>query len=298
MKRLTRANTVPLGQRYKVTTPVLTVDSGETLVVETINHMTPVVKGEADLHPHGSAAYREREETGPIYVRGAMPGDMLAVRIEEIDVVGLPHAHAARHPLEERYPQRPMLFPVKEGRCHLPGGVSVPYAPMVGDIYTTPTEPNFFDHGGNMDFVEIEPGNVLYLPVFYEGGLLVLGDCHATQGDGEIYGEGAEMAANVIITVTVDRSYQSPRPVVETPDSLICLAGRPTLWESLRLVLSDMTRLLSRVYEISEEDAYVLAALRGSARLAGCLARQEWVDACVLLALSVPKQFGVSRRVH
>jgi amidase len=167
---------------------------------------------------------------------------------------------------------------------------------MVGDIYTTPLTPTYFDHGGNMDFTEVKPGNTLYLPVFHEGGLLVLGDVHAAQGDGEIYGEGAECAADVTLTVTIDRKYQSPRPVVETPDSLISLAGRPSLWESLRLVIRDMTRLLSRIYGLSENDAYVLATLAGSARLAACLARKEWIDACVLLALSVPKDLQIERK--
>ena len=64
---------------------------------------------------------------------------------------------------------------------------------MIGDIYTTPdatVDTTYIDHGGNMDFTEVQPGNTLYLPVFREGGLLVLGDVHALQGDGEIYGEG------------------------------------------------------------------------------------------------------------
>ena len=144
-----------------------------------------------------------------------------------------------------------------------------------------------------MDFTEVKPGNTLYLPLFQEGGLLVLGDVHAAQGDGEIYGEGAESAADVTITVNIDRRFRNRRPVVETPDSLICLAGRSSLWESLRLALEDMTGLLSHVYGLSENDAYVLCSLVGSARLAGCLARKEWIDNCVLLALSVPKNFEI-----
>jgi amidase len=293
VKRLTRDRTVPLGQRYRVTTPVLTIDSGETIVVETINHMTPVVWGEEDLHPHGSPGYREREETGPIYVRGAEPGDMLAVHVDDIQFVGLPHAHAARHPLVERYPQQPMVFPIQGDRCQLPGDVRVPVSPMIGDIYTTPQTPCFFDQGGNMDFTDVKPGNTLYLPVYREGGLLVLGDVHAAQGDGEIYGEGAECAADVTITVAVEHGFRSPRPVVETVDDLICLAGRSSMWESLRLALTDMTGLLSHRYGLSENDAYVLCSMTGSARLAACLAREEWIRECVLIALSVPKDFEI-----
>ena len=52
MKRLTRDKTVPLGQRYRTMAPVLSISPCETIVVETINHMTPVVLSEVDLHAH------------------------------------------------------------------------------------------------------------------------------------------------------------------------------------------------------------------------------------------------------
>jgi hypothetical protein len=76
-------------------------------------------------------------------------------------------------------------------RLLFPGGVTVPQSRMMGDISTTPTDPTprFFDNGGNINCTEVKPGNTLYLPVFHEGGLLVLGDVHAAQGDGEAFGE-------------------------------------------------------------------------------------------------------------
>ena len=75
---------------------VLTIDPGETIVVETVNHMTPVIRSADELHARGSPLCRQREETGPIYVRGAKPGDALSARIERIDLVGLPHAHGGQ----------------------------------------------------------------------------------------------------------------------------------------------------------------------------------------------------------
>lgn len=296
MRRLTREHTIPVDQRHHVLTPAITIDPGETVVVETINHMTPVVYTEAELHPHGSPEYREREETGPISVRGAEPGDMLAIHIKRIDIVGLPHAHASG-PLVDRYPQRPLLFPVQDGECRLPGGVCVPVSPMIGDIYTTPDstlDTTYIDHGGNMDFTEVKPGNTLYLPVFREGGLLVLGDVHALQGDGEIYGEAAECAADVTLSIDVDTIHRSARPVVETPDSLICMAGASSLFESIRLAVEDMTKLLARLHSLSERDAYIFSTMVGSVRMAGCVASQRWVDSRVLIGLSVPKNFGLA----
>jgi amidase len=292
MRRLTRDHLVPEGRRYRVFEPAMNVEPGETILVETINHMTPIVRTEADLHPHGSPEYRERLETGPIYVNGAEPGDMLAVKIKRIVVVGLPHAHGWG-PLHNRetgeYKQEPLAFPVERGAVRLPGGIRVPLAPMVGDIYTTPLdERHYYDHGGNMDFTEVKPGNTLYLPVFRDGGLLVLGDVHAYQGDAEIYGEAAETAAEVTITLDVDRTYRSKRPIVETPDCLICIAARGGLFEGIQLAVADMTDLLVRVFGLAKADAYVYATLGASVRLAGCASRKSMVEKDAVACLSVP----------
>lgn len=290
MRRLTRDHTVPASMRYRVYEPALVVEPEETLVVETINHMTPIVRGPEDLHPHGSPRYREREETGPIAVAGATVGDMLAVRIEAIALVGLPHAHGSG-PLADRFPQAPLAFPLDGDRIRFPGGVEVPAAPMVGDIYTTPASasPAYFDHGGNMDFTEVKPGNTLYLPVLRDGGLLVLGDVHAAQGDGEILGEGAECAADVTVTVSIDRRFRMPRPLVETPTALVALAGRDTLFDSLRCAVQDMTELLARLLGIAEADAYLACAAAGSVRIAGSLASRGMCEHGMLIGLSVPK---------
>jgi len=291
MKRITRNLTVPCGKRYTITEPVVTVDPGETILVETINHMTPVVESEADLHAHGSPEYREREETGPIFVNGAHPGDMLAIDIGTIDFVGLPHAHGCG-PLADEYPQQPIAVPVKKNMCVLPGNIRVPTKPMVGDIYTTPDPENiqFYDHGGNMDFTEVRPGNTLYLPVFHEGGLLVLGDVHALQGDAEILGEGAETAADVTITVSVNTQFRHPRPLVESSDMLYTVACRGALFDSIQRATSDMVELLNRVYDIPKENAYILATMAGTLRFAGCLAHRSMAEKHVVVALGIPKQ--------
>jgi len=143
---------------------------------------------------------------------------MIAVRVDGIEIAGLPHAHVSG-PLSDRFPQKPIGFPVAAGdRLLLPGGVTVPQSRMVGDLSTTPTDPapRFFDHGGNTDCTEVRPGNTLYPPVFHEGELLVLGDVYAAQDDAEMFGEAAECAAEVTVTLTIDRHYRLPRPMVKT----------------------------------------------------------------------------------
>ena len=298
MKRLTREQLIPLDERYKVFEPAIEIEPGETLVVETINHMSSIVYSEEDLHPHGSPEYEERRETGPISVRGVEPGDVLAIRIDDIKIVGLPHAHGGG-PLKEKFLQKPLIFPIKDGRCIFPGGLSIATRPMVGDIYTTPSSlnPLYFDHGGNMDFTEVRPGNTLFLPVFRSGGLLALGDVHAIQGDGEIYLEAAECAGEVTITVDIDKTYNSPRPLVETPDTLISLAGRGKIFESIQLVMEDMTSLISRLYKVSQQEAYISCSIVGSLRFGACVAEQTLVENRCLVGLSMPKEIGLNTYV-
>lgn len=288
MKRLSRDKTVPCNLRYKVFDPVMIIEPGETIIVETINHMTPVVQSEKDLHQFGTPEYREREETGPVYVKGVKQGDALAIHIEKIEMVGLPHAHGWSESMLLKT-RKAVSFPIKNNRCRLPGKLSIPVEPMIGDIYTTPSgEPKYYDHGGNMDFTEIKPGNTLYLPVFCEGGLLVLGDVHAAQGDGELLGEGAECAADVTLTIDVDHKYSSLRPLIETPNHWITIACRNSIMESKQLAIADMTRLLQKLYNINEEDARTLCLLSGSFRVGGSLAYESWLKEPIV-AISISK---------
>jgi len=187
MRRIRRQHTVPVDQRYRVREPVAEVALGETFVVETINFRTPIVRTEEDANPE---VYREREETGPIYVRGIAAEDVLTVEILDIVAEG----HASAGPFDDS--GRNALLPVEGGRVHFPGGLWALQRMMVGDIHVTPSSPakNPDRNGGNMDFKDVCAGNTLYLRAELDGGLLVLGDLHAIQGDGEISGLGAECA--------------------------------------------------------------------------------------------------------
>ncbi|MFH1086704.1 MAG: acetamidase/formamidase family protein, partial [Chloroflexota bacterium] len=183
MQRIPRDRTVPLRRRYLVREPVASVDLGETFLVETRNFRTPVVRAAEEANP---VAYSEREEIGPIYVRGIAPGDVLAIELLDIAPVG----HASGRGLEGRayHPGGGELLPIREGRVWFPGGLSTPVHMMIGDIYVTPADwpgGNPWDNGGNMDFKDVASGHTLLLKAILPGGLLVLGDVHAAQGDGE-----------------------------------------------------------------------------------------------------------------
>lgn len=259
MRRLSREHTVPVERRYRVRETAIEVELGETFVVETINFRTPVIRTPADANP---AEYREREETGPIFVRGIEPGDTLAVHIEAIEPVG----HASGGWWDE--PDVNSFLEIEDDKVHFPGGLSAPLRPMIGDIYVTPdrqvTNPD--DNGGNMDFKDVAPGNALCLRAELPGGLLVLGDVHAAQGDGEILGLGAECAADVTVRIERDETYLSERPLIVKPASFVCIACRHDYAEARDLAAQDAARILARLAGCTEREAFLFATTVGDLR--------------------------------
>ena len=289
MKRITRENLVPLDARYRVREPVAEVALGETFVVETINFRTPVIRTPEDANPMQS---RERQETGPIYVNGIEPGDVLAIRIDDITAVGHASGGWWRDPGENSF------LKIEGGQVHFPGGLSAPQHMMIGDIYVTPREPgnNPDDNGGNMDFKDIASGNTLLLPAQLPGGLLVLGDCHAAQGDGEILGLAAECAAEVTLTITKDETFRPERPTVVKMHAFVSIASRGDYSVARDVAVNDAKQILSRLTGCTEEEAFLFVTTVGDLRNGAvwCMGKSEpeWVKTMpVVVGVEVPMKW-------
>jgi amidase len=259
MKRVSRDRTVSVERRYRVFEPVVVVELGESFLVETINFRTPIIRTPADANPE---VYREREETGPIFVNGISAGDVLAVHIEDI----VPEGHASGGWWDDSHTNS--FLRIEEDRVHFPGGLSAPLQPMIGDIYVTPEQPapNPWDNGGNMDFKDVAPGNALCLKAQRDGGLLVLGDVHACQGDGEVLGLGAECAATVRLRITRDETYLSERPLIAKDGSFVCLACRWKYHEARDLATADAALVLARLTGCTQQEAHLYCATVGDLR--------------------------------
>ena len=292
MKRISRENTIPLDRRYHVRDPVAEVDLGETFIVETINFRTPVIRTPEDANPQ---TYREREETGPIYVRGVQPGDVLKIQFEDIT----PEGHASGG--WWRDPEESSFLRLQDGRVHFPGGLSVPQRMMIGDIYVTPDgwppgQP--WDNGGNMDFKDVAAGNTLLLKAVLPGGLLALGDCHAAQGDGEILGLAAECAAEVTLTITKDEAILPERPTILKVASFVSIACRKNYAEARDLAVNDAKRVLARLAGCTEEEAYLFVTTVGDLRNGAVwgMGKTEpsWArELPVVVGVEVPFEIGV-----
>ncbi len=270
MERVTRDHTVPPERRHEVQEPVAQVGLGEGFVVETVNFRTPIIRTPADANPEH---YREREESGPIFVKGIEPRDVLAIDILDIR----PEGHASGGWWDD--PEVNSFLDIRDGRVHFPGGLSVPLHMMIGDIRVQPVGevPNPWDNGGNMDFKNICAGNTLLLRAELPGGLLVLGDLHAAQGDGELLGLGAECAGEVTLRVRKEESWPVRRPTIRKDDSFLSIACRKDdsfLSIACRrdypaardLAIADATDILAHIAGSTREEAYLYVTTVGDLR--------------------------------
>ena len=234
-----RVNAQPLVYEFtRHLPPRVTIDSGETILVEAEDALSGQIRKSGDrrdksLIPKGNPV------AGPICVRGAKPGDALAVTIHEIrprdgqcaTYTGPPRLLAEW--LGTDVPHGAHVCPIRDGIIHWSDTIAIPYEPMLGCIGTAPewgvaTTIPAGAHGGNMDLVEIRPGSRVILPVFVDGGWLYLGDAHAAQGHGERSATALEMASETVVTVNLLPGKMLVAPRIELEDEIAAVAfGSP-----------------------------------------------------------------------
>lgn len=272
MRRVSRQHTTCLFSREAI--PVLEVGPGEEVTFETLD----ASGGRIHTVEDGLTVFPPREEanpvTGPVAIRGARPGDTLAVEIVAIKLG--PYGYARIRPrcgviIDELEPPRALIVPVEGDEVVFTPRIRFAARPMVGTIGVAPAGApvaNFYPgpHGGNLDLNDVTVGARLYLPVAAEGALLALGDVHASMGDGELTGGGIDIGAEVTVRATILPGPARPRPWIETPSQWITCANAPDLPGAIRLATSDMAKLLAERLGISREEAFILIGARGDAR--------------------------------
>ncbi len=213
----------------------LTIDSGETIRVTSEDALSGQIRQPGDRRDKSKMPY-SNPMTGPIAVVGAEPGDALAVTILGIEpsiAQCATYTGGARQLSEwlgEGCPHGAHVCRIADGVVHWSEEIEIPYRPMLGCIGTAPdwgcpTTGPAGAHGGNMDLIEVCPGNTLVLPVFVSGGHLYLGDAHAAQGHGELSANGLEMPAHTTIRVELRKGKRPPGPRIETPTHIGTVAS-------------------------------------------------------------------------
>jgi len=251
--------------------PCERIKAGETVVFETYDCFTNQFLPEEATFENvvrkpGNPA------TGPLYIEGAMPGDML--KIDILDIIPGPVGVVMLGPgsgSEKEFFQEKVLrrIPVTDGYAHYSEQLKLPVTPMIGVIGVAPAGDGVstitpMDHGGNMDCTQIRKGVTLYLPVFAEGALLSLGDFHGIMGDGEVEDCGLEIEGKAILRVDVVKNKNCvPYPLIETGDKLITIASAVDVETAWRKAVRQMYDFLKEKIGLDDEDAGMLLTLAG-----------------------------------
>ncbi|MDQ6778159.1 MAG: acetamidase/formamidase family protein [Actinomycetota bacterium] len=247
--------------------PAATVTPGETFIVETTSAF-----GEFPLGPGDDLSGLDVDRcdplTGPIAIEGALPGDVLEVHIIDIQVEGLGAQGVIPGIGILDWPRLPLEFhPVHNGEIVFPGAINLPVRPNLGCLGVAPLGepvPSVLpgDHGGNMDTRFVCAGSVVEFPVFHEGALLFMGDCHQLQGDGELCGVAPETDAVVTLRCTLKRNGAIARPRIRTATRLMFIGSAKTLEQAGSLATADLVATLVAEKGLSEDLAYLLVTVK------------------------------------
>jgi acetamidase/formamidase len=265
--------------------PRLDVEAGETVHFQCVEAAGGQVHRGTSLH---ELATIDRglvhSLTGPIFVRGANPGDVLEVEILELVHHGWGYSTIVPGLgfLKERFSD-PFLFHwelLPYETVSLAPAV-VPLRPFCGVMGVAPAEDGEYrtrppgPFGGNMDVRELSAGARLYLPVFNPGALFSCGDGHAAQGDGEVCINGIECPLDATLRFHLHRGHTLTAPLVESSqranstrsDSWIVVESDEDPLRAARNATSRMVDLLMRVWDFNDVHAYILCSVAMHLRL-------------------------------
>ena len=253
--------------------PALKISSGDTVNTNTLD------AGGFDKNGV-SVSGRGNPQTGPIYVEGAYPGDVLAVKLNSIwpnRGHGFCRPKIASNILEPGHENRVtdidifnflLDFDTNTARIENPSeglkDLLVPISPMIGCFGVAPDRGQSIStatsgpHGGNMDYRGFESGVTAYFPVFVEGALFHIGDGHAWQSDGEILGTGIEISMDVTLTLTVIPKIEIFWPRGQNENFIFTAGNVRPLDAALQHSTSEMLRWLVSDYGLSWPDANIM----------------------------------------
>jgi acetamidase/formamidase len=292
---LATPQTVAWGYYSAKAKPVLTVHSGDTVVMQTASTCGPPerllsegVKAEqipAWLDPlykgvpaseHGPGGHIL---TGPVAVAEAEPGDVLEVRVLKVQIdtdFACNGFGAGRGFLPDDFPYgRTKIIPLDRAKmtADFAPGITIPLHPFFGSMGIAPPEsagkwnsaPPWM-HGGNMDNKELTAGSVIFYPVHAAGGLFEAGDGHAGQGNGEVDITALETFLTGTFQFVVHKGEAKRErllwPRAETPTQYISMGFSEDLKTATEMAVRNMIVFLSEQNPdfpaLSRDDAYAL----------------------------------------
>jgi acetamidase/formamidase len=266
--------------------PRLRIEPGDEVQIECVDASGGQVTPGSTLAEYLSIdRTRIHALTGPIWIEGAGPGDVL-----QVDVLATRHGGWGWSSvveglgfLKDRF-REPYLFHwLLEGEAtrSLEPAI-VPVRPFLGVMGVARAEDGAFrtrppgPFGGNLDVRELCAGSTLYLPVYNPGALFSCGDGHAAQGDGEVCINGIECPLDVTLRFLLHKRQPLAGPIVEasertapdsTADAWVVIESGTDLAQSARAATNRMIDLLMSRWGFSETHAYLLCSVALKLRL-------------------------------
>lgn len=217
--------------------------------------------------------------TGPVYVEGAQPGDVLKVTLHKVELGDwgwnaiIPGFGFLADTFPVKYIRVYELGPEKEF-IQFNDNIRIPLKPFPGVMGVAPNTEEMLStippraNGGNMDDPNLTEGTTVYFPVFVEGGLFSIGDGHATQGLGEVCGTAIEAPLRIIYEIELIKGRSIQEPQYETADYYATTGFALTIDEAAKKATLYMIEYLKAEHGLSTEEAYALCSLAGDLKIA------------------------------
>ncbi|MBS1790043.1 MAG: acetamidase/formamidase family protein [Acidobacteria bacterium] len=283
-------NTVAYGYYWAEAKPALRIASGDIIDVDTLLTNSPNGLQNAGVAPEKiqtslrsivAEVTGERRGpgghilTGPVYVEGAEPGDVLEVKILSIDLA-LDYGYNGCSGFvpgncDRSVKQKIFSLNKKTMTAEFMPGIVIPLKPFFGSMGVAPAPelgrvssnpPG--KHAGNLDNKELVAGSTLYIPVFVPGALFEVGDGHATQGDGEVDQTAIETSLRGRIKLTVRKDMKLAWPRAETATDFISMATDPDLAKATTMAIQEMVDFLVSNKGLTKHQAYQLVSIAGN----------------------------------
>src|SRR4030081_1745229 len=261
--------TVTWGYYDAKTPPVLHIQSGDTVEIQTLVTSSPERFENAGMQPDRIEQplrdiFKEVKEkgpgvhilTGPVYVEGALPGDVLEVRILSIDF-SLDYGYNGCSGILPENCYRAVtarIIPIdaKAMTAQFAPGIVIPLRPFFGSMGVAPAPelgrvssnpPG--KHAGNLDNKDLVAGTTLFIPVFAPGALFEVGDGHVAQGDGEVDQTAIETSLRGKLQLTVRKGMKLAGPRAETPTHFISMGIDKDLTAATKIAIQEMIDFLA-----------------------------------------------------
>jgi amidase len=281
--------------------PVLTIRPGDVIIAETQDAFEGKIKKETDSPTALLNVPFLNPQCGPIAVEGADKGDVLAVYIHSIKprgpqpvgttalipefggLVGTTHTAVLNDPL----PERVKKMDVTEQGIKFNARITLPYEPFIGTLGVSPEieavtslQPDYW--GGNMDLPDVAPGAIVYFPVHHKDAYLYLGDCHATQGDGELCGVAVEMASTTTVQVDLIKNWHITWPRLENERFIMTIGSTRPMEDAARIAYRELIHWLVADFGWDKYEAYFFLTQAGRVRLGNMVDPKYTLGASIL----------------